>query len=535
MARLFPFWPWSPAAEQDPEDPGRGPEAEEEEPQLRRNASEPSFRRTLEDLDSSDSEHSTASDYSSSSSGSRRYLCNRSESGLSSLSRAPSVDSLASAPAASFEGAPVFKARPPPGPASAAPGRRQLYEIPQRGKGTGKGPPLPPKGAGKGPVSKAVRSSVPALPIGRRLSLKPSRGEAEAFWRANTARGEDDGRARALASARRRLGAVGAARDAPTTELQLDLAELHGAFAPKPVKVVKPKKSQARRKELLPRGVAQNIAIALARLGASGATDLVEALRALSGDTDEAPVLSAAVSDGAARLLDVWPEEKVLTPLLEFAAKGGGGSEEKEPLRDVEKQLLPMVAIPRVRQRLKLLVLAGTASKRVEEATALLERVRHAVFEVQNSALLRELLAIIVLLFNYVNFGSAPPGEEDTPKRAPLRGVDVPSLLRLRETKAFQGDFAGFNMLHFVLKQLLRQQATWKKEKLDEELSSLKHAARVHLDHLSRELEELQGDFLFAQSELREHRKEYTGLPDSDDEAERHPKQPSNWGFLERL
>lgn len=315
-------------------------------------------------------------------------------------------------------------------------------------------------------------------------------------------------------------------------ELQLDLMELHGAFAARPPKAAKPKnKERQKQKELLPRGVAQNIAIALARLGASGATDLVEALRALSGDTEVPPALSVSVSEAAARLLDVWPEEKVLAPLLEFAA----ADNDRESLRDVEKQLLPLVAIPRVRQRLRLLVLAGTVGKRVEEALALLEQVRQAAFQIQNSAFLRELLAIIVLLFNYVNFGSAPPKEDDTSSRAPLRGVDVPSLLRLRETKAFKGDFAGFNMLHFVLKQLLRQQETWEKEKLDEELSSLKRAARVHLDRLHGDLEELEQDFLFVQGELREHRKEYTGLPDTDDEAECHPTQPSNWGFLERL
>eukprot|EP00439_Symbiodinium_sp_Y106_P068196 s3494_g11.t1 len=518
--RLLSVWPWGPAAQEMGSSTVNSPAA----PALRRNASEPLSgfgRRMLADLDeSSDSELSTSS------SGSRRYLW-RSDSGSS---RTPSVDSTSRGRGLHEEtsASQKFQARPPPGSprsAQAAPGRSsQLYDLPKpKGKGSGKGAPPPPPAKGAG---KAGRAGVPALPIGRRLSLKPSSGEAEAFCRANTARGgEEVGRQRALASARRRL-----APEAPM-ELQLDLMELHGAFAAKPPKAAKPTKNQERRKELLPRGVAQNIAIALARLGASGATDLVEALRALSGDTEVAPALSGSVSEAAARLLDVWPEEKVLAPLLEFAATGN----DRESLRDVEKQLLPLVAIPRVHQRLRLLVLAGTAGKRIEEALALLEQVRRAAKQIQNSAFLRELLAIIVLLFNYVNFGSAPPKEDDASHRAPLRGVDVPSLLRLRETKAFKGDFAGFNMLHFVLKQLLRQQEAWEKEKLDEELSSLKRAARVHLDRLHGDLEELQEDFLFVQGELREHRKEYTGLPDTDDEAECHPTQPSNWGFLERL
>ncbi|CAJ1350983.1 unnamed protein product [Effrenium voratum] len=255
------------------------------------------------------------------------------------------------------------------------------------------------------------------------------------------------------------------------------------------------------------------------QLGASATGELASALRALSGESEAQLTVSP---DEVARLLEVWPEDKVLAPLLEFAQAG----HDPEPLRDVERQLLPLLVIPRVRQRLRLLVLSGTAEKRVGEAIAQLRLLRRACYEIQTSALLRELLAIIVVLFNYVNFGAEGKGE--------MRGVDVPSLLRLRETKAFKGDFPGFNMLHFVVKQLQKQRETWTKEKLDQELPSLRRAWRVPLERLQGELQELHVDYVFVQTELEDHRKLYHASDPSDDEAAA-PEQPSNWNFLEKL
>ncbi|CAE7445120.1 unnamed protein product [Symbiodinium sp. CCMP2592] len=131
--RLMSVWPWKPATQESPA------------PALQRNASEPLSgfgRRMLADLDeSSDSELSTSS------SGSRRYLWQRSDSGGS---RTPSVDSTSRGLHEETSASQKFQARPPPGPRSAAPGRSQLYEL-QKPKGSGKGAPPPPpaKGAGK--------------------------------------------------------------------------------------------------------------------------------------------------------------------------------------------------------------------------------------------------------------------------------------------------------------------------------------------------------------------------------------------------
>eukprot|EP00434_Breviolum_minutum_P039841 symbB.v1.2.035384.t1/scaffold4751.1/size35437/2 len=417
------------------------------------------------------------------------------------------------APSTEAEPTSSFKARPPPGPPGPSAPRPVPYDLPQKGS-KGKAPPPPickggkgkapqiPKGTGKGkapppPVAKGAGKAQPksapkgpALPIGRRLSLKPSSVTAEAF-NLVTARGEESRETQSRSE----------------EELHVDLAELHETFAAAPTQAAKTK-TRAKRKEILPRGIAQNVAIALARLGQGATENLAAALRALSGEGASLGV----PADEVARLLEVWPDDKVLSPLKDFATSGA----DPEPLRDVEKQLLPLLVIPRVRQRLRLLVLADTADKRVAEAIAQLQLLRRACYEIQNSSLLRELLAIIVLLFNYVNFGAAPAKAQVT---GSLKGVDVPSLLRLRETKASKGDFPGFNMLHFVVKQLMKQRESWKKEKVDEELPALRRACKVHMERLNSELQELKGDYVFVQTEFQEHREEYHGSDSTDEEA----------------
>ena len=76
-----------------------------------------------------------------------------------------------------------------------------------------------------------------------------------------------------------------------------------------------------------------------------------------------------------ARLWEVWPTKDELAPLVAY--KGPG------PLRDVERQLVPLIDIPRVKERLRLLVLAGTAEKRVSEAIGQLQLLRKACYELQ--------------------------------------------------------------------------------------------------------------------------------------------------------
>eukprot|EP00930_Biecheleria_cincta_P098037 TRINITY_DN89723_c0_g1_i1.p1 TRINITY_DN89723_c0_g1~~TRINITY_DN89723_c0_g1_i1.p1 ORF type:complete len:1316 (+),score=204.78 TRINITY_DN89723_c0_g1_i1:118-4065(+) len=452
----------------------------------------------------------------------------------------------------------VIKARPPPGrpppsyrPHPGRPQQQPPQQMPsasakRAGKGRPPGPPIKSAGPGKAPgKAPPGKASVPAkphaspgsnaesksiLPIGRRLSLRPGRADAAAFSNAKVPREADStGDENASTECEEGMASV-----------QVDFQALRGAFAPQPRNSGKSSLGKQKRKELLPRSIAQNIAIALARLGSS-TEELAHALKLLGVTDDQSATHIEALSrsalasaaEGAARLLDVWPEEKILEPLLAYAKENADPS----PLRDVEKQLLPLVALPRVRQRLRLMILRGSLSQRVHEAMSQISLLRNACAKIQASALLKDLLAVVVLLFNYVNFGVAPakPGEQSS-SAAQMQGVDVESLLRLRETKAFKGDFAGFNMLHFVIKQLRQNRPSLKLQELEDEFVCVKNVSKVSLERLHDELQEVQADHLFVKGELQDHQTEYgLTLQDSVEEERVSPKAEGTRGFLNRL
>lgn len=230
----------------------------------------------------------------------------------------------------------------------------------------------------------------------------------------------------------------------------------------------------------------------------------------------------------AGRLLEVWPSEEVLTGLMSY------GREQKDPalLRDVERRLLPLLAIPRVRQRLRLLSLRANVNNRADEALLQLAIVRRACRELQESTLLRDVLAVVVLLFNYVNFGTATSATEAAV--GSFRGVDVQSLLRLKDTRAFTGEFQGFNMLHFVLQQLLRDRPELKAKRLHEELPSVAKAARVSLERFQCELKELLVDQDFVVSELADFGTEYETEEPRKEEVLDQQEGAGGSGFLSR-
>jgi len=176
-----------------------------------------------------------------------------------------------------------------------------------------------------------------------------------------------------------------------------------------------------------------------------------------------------------------------------------------------------------VRQRLRMISLAGALDERVNSALKQMHMLRCACSELQGSSFLRELLAVVVVLFNYVNFGAR--GSQKCCAAPRFSGVDVQSLLQLKETKASRGEFPGFHMLHFALMQLLRKRPGLKPECLIEELATLQQAAKLSLDRLVLDLKELRKDHAFILAELREHQTTYCGVQDRD-EAELPPELP---------
>lgn len=372
---------------------------------------------------------------------------------------------------------------PPPVKAALAPGKAPPFGK-ASGKGVPPGKPPPPKKACL-PKKKAFSSSslpVKPLPIGRRLAVKAQQGQAEIFRKALSIPGD--------ASSRSRSATEGNLSSA------VDLEALREAFAPRPrasSMSARERWSTLRepRVELLPRDVAQNVAIVLAKIRIDMA-QLATALRELD------PGVCRISTEEAARLLEVWPGPDLLQSMVEFAKAGG----DMARLRNVERQLAPLVALPRAAPRLRLIVLVDRLDGRVEDVCKDAATVQLACSELQASAALRDLLGVILVLVNYVNFGTEAGDSE-------MRGLDVQSLLRLRETKAYHGDFPDFNMLHFVVKQLLRQRPELELADLDTELPSLSRAASLSFELMRQELARLRGDHAFVKEELRDHRDAY--------------------------
>jgi len=129
------------------------------------------------------------------------------------------------------------------------------------------------------------------------------------------------------------------------------------------------------------------------------------------------------------------------------------------------------------------------------------------------------------VLFNYVNFGAQ--GRQKCCAGPRFCGVDVQTLLQLKETKASRGEFPGFHMLHFALLQLLRQRPGLKPECLIQELATLHQAAKLSLDRLVLDLKELQKDHALVIAELREHHMAYSVIQDPD-EAELPPEDQNS-------
>eukprot|EP00929_Paragymnodinium_shiwhaense_P041974 TRINITY_DN21800_c0_g1_i1.p1 TRINITY_DN21800_c0_g1~~TRINITY_DN21800_c0_g1_i1.p1 ORF type:complete len:1092 (-),score=296.12 TRINITY_DN21800_c0_g1_i1:206-3481(-) len=461
--------------------------------------------------------------------------------GSSAGSRASSVESTASSrPSSVVPALQLSTMQPPPPPPKReetdSPGQKPVAKPAVKPPGKGKAPPFPGKAPpfpgkappfpgkappfpGKAPpmVRKlpgaagpfGTRATLPAsLPIGRKLSLRAGRCDAAAFRGAYSLTldaGEFDGDCEEAGPRTARA------------RTSIDFSALQCAFKPKARRSTsltgRISKKQADQVELLPRQAAQNLAIVLARLKVD-TEELATSLEALRPGSRTS--LSA---DDVDLFLDVWPSDSVLKPMVEYVKSGKDASS----LRDVERRLLPLIVIPRVGQRLRLLALMGALDARIEEGLRKLALLQRACGELQRSELLREVLAIVVLVFNYVNFGMENPDEVVRSARGEpsgtsgLRGVDVQSLLRLRETKAYAGEFPGFNMLHYVVQQLLdRRGPQLSSQCLGEQLESVPQAARASLLQALDELLKLKADHAFVQNELRDHRDAYVrAVPDA--------------------
>jgi len=354
----------------------------------------------------------------------------------------------------------------------------------RKSKGPGKGPPPLKGGKGKG-KGKGKRKSV----FGETMTLRPSDNLAAAVFGLTVGDGEGDGK--------------GDEDELPTpsfTDTRIDPTKLYDTLRaqfetkkPAEVKFKAKAKAVPSGKQLLDTRVAQNLGIVFKALH----VDMGEVVDALNQLDLGAKVLS---SDFAVRILEVWPSAHELEILQEFRESG----EDPELLRDVDRQLLQLTSVPRVVPRLQMAVFVQMVAARV--ATIMKETcaLQVACGELQKSSIVRDLLLIVLVVYNYVNYGN----EVGT---SSLRGVDVESLLRLHEMKVAQGDFPGATWLHMVVKMLMQQRPELQKADIEKELRSVPAASRVNLDAVREELDLIREGRDVVLTEINRHGPAYGG------------------------
>ncbi|CAE8684183.1 unnamed protein product, partial [Polarella glacialis] len=409
-----------------------------------------------------------------------------------------------------------------------------------KGKGKGKGPPPPPgkapppkaQGFAKGSAkAKAAAPKASELPIGRRLSVRPIAlaADAEAFMAMHV---EDESAPGSASSSDAETGAGGSrashAARATLDPAAVNLDALRSAFAPQPRVGAQAQEWEERQErlrtgtgtavELLPRDAAQNVAIVLRKLRLD-----TEALAGALGRLE--PGVCPLGAEEAERFVQVLPAPEVLRPLASYGEANGDDSDERAKLRDVERQLLPLAMLTRLPQRLRLLILVKTLGGRLGDAIRQMSVLQGACNAVRGSVVLRNLLQVVLVLFNYVNFGEAPTSPDPT-SPARVRNVDVQSLMRLKETQAYGGPFPRYHMLHFCLQELTRQCPELQRQDLQRELGALPAAASVSLMQLQAELARLREDLAFVRAELNGHSKEYAPKPPKPPISEEPEKPP---------
>lgn len=376
---------------------------------------------------------------------------------------------------------------------------------PPKGKGKGKGPKGPgkapgPKGKTPLPLGGKGMPKASSLPLGRRLSVRlllPGEATSVAMDHADAegSDGSDVGRA----------------------QLAVDLEDLRQTFGASRSSSKQTPRAAAHEVglELLPRKEAQNVAIVLKSLRRKWSDLQMEGLAASLDQLQ--PGDCPLPAEECERFIQVLPAPEHLLPLANY-------QEAASKLRDIERELLPLAKLTRLRERLRLLWLFKTLDKRMADAMRQMCTLQSACSQVRKSAVLRSLLEIIEVLFNYVNYGHTVANADQslgTPA-AGRRKVDVQSLTHLVETKSDpeRAPFPKFNMLHFCIKDLLKQRPDFTFTQLEEELKDLSAASFVNLAHQSLALDRLKEDLEFVKTELHGHREEYQKKDESPKQAE---------------
>eukprot|EP00435_Cladocopium_sp_Y103_P032672 s1461_g8.t1 len=423
----------------------------------------------------------------------------RSRMGTAPLSRAPQGElptllessPIAVSPPAVAPPAPAQPAQPACGEGPmAVEGKGNKGAKPTKGPGKGKTKGGPPKGKGKGPPppppaeSGKGKGKTQAKPLlfGKRLNLRDSGALPE------TARGERPQENIFQGLLRERAGRT-----------QEDIDTLHSFFQPQQRsersertpssgRPLTPGSMVGTPRAVLDDKVARNCAIVLRKLPLKG-LELVRAIELLEpGPLDQ---------DQLERLAKVMPDQAQMAQ-LKLA------SEQKDPpLRDVEQAMAPFAQLGRLQERLKALTLAANLVPSEQSFLAQLKKVSAACQEVCDSHSLKNVLATVLVMYNYVNFGQV--------NRTDARAFDIANLLQLSEFRSDKGGpFPRFSALHYVAMRLL-DETPQSARSLQEELSQVQGAAGVCLCSVEVYVKELRTDIQGLLEEQRANAKVYGG------------------------
>lgn len=382
------------------------------------------------------------------------------------------------------------------------------------GKGTGKGPPVPPsgKGASKGPgkgkghvpplplgkgkgkAQPKAKASAKSLPFGKRLNMRDSGALPQ------TARGEQPSIFQGLFAKR-----AGQAQEDIDTLRSLfsETKASPGSGATSGTVSLAP---SATPRKIFPDAVARNCQIVLRGLALRG-PELVEAVKCLEpGPLDQ---------DQLERLAQMMPEASLMSQ-LDREAKGPCPS----PLRDVEQQMVPFSQLGRLQERLKALILAANLQPQELRLMAQMQAVREACTQMRESSSLKHVLATVLVMYNYVNYGQV--------ERAEARAFDIANLLHLNEFRAdhHSGPFPKFTALHYVAMRLLADESDESSgfhaksiRTLQAELHRVSEAAGICLKYVSTSIEQLTEDIRKLREEQRANATVYGGTVDVEEPA----------------
>jgi len=209
--------------------------------------------------------------------------------------------------------------------------------------------------------------------------------------------------------------------------------------------------------------------------------------------------IEAVAEDDAQRLqelLDLVGVQQA-AQLREVAVRAEAGG---QPLRALERKLLPLVHLDRARPRLRLVQVAASLEAQRDRVCSGANSLEVAAKSACASTTLKDLVRAALSLRDYVQRG---PEALHSSSSAP-RLMDIGSLISsMREFKAVDAGMRRVSLLHFFATSLLRMRPDFDAQ-LQAQLPGLGALARLPWQGLADGLAQLRADAAFVATEMRD-------------------------------